>query len=101
MIEKLGKSLKTTKEEGQNPPPINRDLFREVGKLKICQGISLNDNLTVINEPLTSRLRAVFVMNKGYGDRKYDNNRNRGGNFRGAPYNNRIDRFAGMNDDSD
>jgi len=32
---------------------------------------------------------AVFVLNKGYGDRKYDNNKNRGGNFRGAPYNNR------------
>jgi hypothetical protein len=28
-------------------------------------------------------------MNKGYADRKYDNNRNRGGNFRGAPYNNK------------
>jgi len=38
---------------------------------------------------LTSRMIAVFVLNKGYGDRKYDNNRNRGGNFRGAPYNNR------------
>jgi len=38
---------------------------------------------------------AEFVLNKGYGDRKYDNNRNRGGNFRGAPYNNRGGNFKG------
>ena len=28
-------------------------------------------------------------MNKSNADRKYSKNRNRGGNFRGAPYNNR------------
>lgn len=28
MIEKLGESLKKTKEESKNPAPINRDLFR-------------------------------------------------------------------------
>ena len=28
MIEKLGESLKKTKEESKHPAPINRDLFR-------------------------------------------------------------------------